>query len=170
MPTVRITKQIITTLLAAQIFIVLGLCQVICCFSAASNSPVQATAANSHSEHLPAIEAADAESHCHAKTEKKVSAKPPAKFKAAQHCHGETPADDSLGAATARICQCDAISKENPVFRLNQSDSTWQKQLLAAAPVWPGAIQSQPPPPTASPPTDNSHSPPFNGHQLHLRI
>ncbi len=170
MPTVRITKQIMTTLLAAQIFIVFGLCQVICCFSAASNSPVQATAANSHSEHLPAIETAEAESHCHAKTEKKVSAKPPAKLKAAQHCHGENPADDSLGAATARICQCDAISQQNPVFSLNQSDSTQQKQTLSDLPVWPGAGQSSPPLPTISPPTDDSLPPPFSGHQLQLRI
>lgn len=169
MPTVRITKQIMTTLLAAQIFIVFGLCQVICCLSA-SNSPAQTLAADSHSEHIQTIQAAETESHCHAKTEKKVSAKPPAKLKAAQHCHGENPADDSLGAATARICQCDAISQQNPVFSLNQSDSTQQKQTLAAAPVWSVAIQSQPPAPTASPPTDNSHPPPFNGHQLHLRI
>lgn len=167
---VRITKQIITTLLAAQIFVVFGLCEVICCLSAVSILPVQAMAANSHSEHTKVIEAADAESHCHSKTEKKDSVKPPAELKSAQHCHGANPADNSLGASTARICQCDAISQENPVFWLNQSGSTWQKQTLAVVPVWLGANHSHPPLPNASPPTDNSNSPPFNGHQLHLRI
>lgn len=170
MPFVRITKQIITTLLAAQIFIVFGLCEVICCLSAVSGLPVQATAANSHIEHTRAVEAADAESHCHSKTEKKVPVKPLAELKIAQHCHGGSSNDSSLGASTARICQCDAISQENRVFWLNQSDSTWQKQTLAAVPVWLVAIHSPPPLPTVSPPTDNPHLPPFNGHQLHLRI
>ncbi len=170
MPPVRITKQIITTLLAAQIFIVFGLCEVICCLSAASGLPVQALAANSHPEHIQPIKAAEAESHCHAKAEKKITVKPPAELKTAQHCHGGNPADNSLGAATARICQCDAISQKNPVFSVNQSDSTQQKQTLTALPVWLGYGRLSPPKPTVSPPTDISLPPPFSGHQLHLRI
>lgn len=170
MPTVRITKQIITTLLAAQIFIVFGLCEVICCLSAASNSPVQALAADSHSEHIQIVQVAETESHCHAKTEKKAPVKPPAELKTAPHCHGGNQADNSLDAATARICQCDAISQQTPVFSLNQSDSTQQKQTLSDLPVWPGVGQSSPPLPTISPPTDDSLPPPFSGHQLQLRI
>lgn len=168
-PAVRITRQIIATLLAAQMFIAFGLCGVVCCLSAQGAEPVQAV--DSHSNHGQTVQPAETSSHCHAKAGKKASASNKTRVQAgnaAQHCHGGKLAGYSH-PASAQICQCEANSQENPAFSVNQSDSTEKRVALTVLPAWQNADQSSPPP-SASPPHLLPSSPPFGGYQLSLRI
>lgn len=169
-PAVRITRQIMATLLAAQIFFAFGLCGFVCCVSAQTAGPVQTVAADSRTNHdQTAVQPAEVSSHCHAKAEKKAPVKPQPQVEVTKHCHDDKPGGQSFAATSARICQCDAESQPNPDVSLTQSDSLLQKCAFASLPVWQAAEQS-PPQPSASPPELFSLSPPFSGYQLSLRI
>jgi len=169
-------KQIISTLLAVQLFVVFGLCGLVCCIPAKSEAKAKTEAKagteaeDSHAHHIQTSQPAEESAHCHAKAAKKAAAAELQKqvVKTVPHCHGGNSSGRSVASAT-RICQCDANKQENPAFSVGKSDSSQQKGGMTALPFWQD-VDQLPPAPSASPPSKNFKSPPFSGFQLSLRI
>ncbi len=161
-PAVQITRQIMATLLAAQIFFAFELCGLVCCVSGQAVEPSRTVA-----QAQPEAQPAESASHCHAKAEKKAPAK--AQLSATPNCHGGKLGGQAFAASSARICQCDAEGQPAQDVSPMPSDSTQQKCAVAAVPLWLDVEQVSPQP-SASPPKPLSSSPPFSGHQLSLRI
>ncbi len=174
MRAVQMIKQTVATLLAAQLFFLVGLCGLVCCAPAQTVS-AQPAPSSSSAQHASA---SGAQSHCHAKAEhtdaaNKAATKPTA---AGQHHKSQTARQNHQRLFVARLaepaCHCTLNAQDNPATASSQTESSAQtdKQFaFASLPSWRQADQAQPAP-SLSPPTGFSHAPPFSGFQISLRI
>ncbi len=163
-------KQTVATLLAAQLFFLVGLCGLVCCAPAqtASAQPAPSSLSAQHAS------ASGAQSHCHAKAEHTETATKP--MAAGQHHKSQTARPNQQRLFVARLaepaCHCTLNAQDNPATASSQTEGNAQmdKQFVfASLPAWRQADQAQPAP-SLSPPTGFSHAPPFSGFQISLRI
>jgi hypothetical protein len=170
-------KLTITTLLALQLFVTASLCAGLCCgadFNPAAEEAAAPQAESSQTGSEPKAES----SHCPLHASKSESPR-----SQAQRSPSSAPGKQSLAtqrhshraksstAPAAHLCGCNIRREErNTVALLKRlSEERPATQILFALPdSSPWVIEASPP--EISPHSLQSHSPPFGGFRLHLRI
>jgi hypothetical protein len=172
MPSVRIIRKIIATLLAAQLSVVFGLCGGVCCLTARNAAAAEAPPqSHSHTDHNRTFRPAAAKGHCHHEAGKtgQVSAIRVERPQPAHH-HTGNVTGRTIALAGGQHCRCSVSGQESQPTSSAQTGSPAHKDKdLAVGPpsAWQYADPRQPSP-SVSPPS--FHAPPFSGSQLHLRI
>jgi len=170
-------KPIITTLLALQLFVATGLCAELCCV-ADFYPPAENNAAPQIESETTGSESKAESGHCLLHAGKSESPR-----SQAQRSPSPTPGKQSIAtqrhshraksstAPAAHLCGCGVRREErNTVALLKRlSEERPATQILfGSSDSSPWVIETSPP--EISPHSLQSHSPPFGGFRLHLRI
>lgn len=170
-------KPIITTLLALQLFVTASLCAGLCCgadFNPAAEKAVAPQAESNQAESGPKVESG----HCLLHASKSESPR-----SQAQRSHSPAPGKKSIAtqrhshraksstAPVAHLCGCSVWREERSAAailkRLSEERPATQI-LCGSSDSSPWVIEASAP--RISPHSLQSHSPPFGGFRLHLRI
>jgi len=173
----RTAKLIITTVLALQLFVTTGLCGGVCCATEPDRTDHSDSAAEEN--YKPATEEKIESGHCplHAAQEAKPNPQERKRHslnitqsQAASHRrHHQTRSSSTVDA---HFCACDVKRQESLFDALLQRSPEKRPavQNLPGAPNSSHWLAEPSPSQIASPDPSRSHSPPFRGRQLHLRI
>jgi len=171
----RTAKLIITTLLALELFATTGWCAGSCCVADFNRAAEKIAPPEVESKRAEPESKAES-GHCpmHAgKSEKpkpQPSPNPGRQSAAAQnHCHSAKSPVAPL-VVDARFCVCNVEREEPGILSQRSSEQRLVIQAPPGASSFPHRLIDTSPPPGVSPDSFRSHSPPFSGSQLNLRI
>ncbi len=168
----RMAKLIITTLLALQLFVATGLCAELCCgadFSPAVEkdvAPQIESGSKAENNHCP-LHAGKSESP---RSQAQRSPSPaPGKQSTATKRHSQRTRSST--APAAHLCGCSVRREErNTVALLKRSSEERPSTQVLFGSSHSSLRLTEASSPTISPHSFQSHSPPFGGFRLHLRI
>ncbi len=172
----RMARLIITTLLALQLFVTTGLCAGVCCSADSKRAEEEVAVPQAGSKQVES-ESKPEGGHCplHAgKPEKPKSQtnQPHSPNSSRQSFAARTHGIKSSAAVEARFCSCHVEREEQPDGVLSQR-SFKQRPAVQAPPGAPHSLHGlidMPRPQLITSRSFRSHSPPFSGSQLILRI
>ncbi|MGH9835656.1 MAG: hypothetical protein ACREBD_25210 [Blastocatellia bacterium] len=169
-------KLTITTLLALQLFVTASMCAGLCC--GADFNPAEKAAAPQVESNEAGSETKAESGHCpmHAgKSEpqrlqaQKSPSPAPGKQSIATQRHGHRA--KSSNAPAAHLCGCSVRREERntaAILKRSSEERPSTQALFGSSYSSPWVIEASPP--EISPHSFQSHSPPFGGFRLHLRI
>jgi hypothetical protein len=171
----RTAKLIITTLLALQLFVTTGLCGGACCASEPDQTSRDDSVVKKNNE--PATEEKIESGHCpmHAANKAKSKSQEQPQSRTAQRSaashrgHHQTRSSSTIDV---HLCAC-GVKREERFFDALLQRSSKQRpapQNLSGASNPMRSTVEPSPSQITSPDPSRSHSPPFRGRQLHLRI
>jgi hypothetical protein len=168
-------KRIITTLLALQLLVTAAVCGGVCCV-ADFNPAAEKTVAHPVQSKQAEPESQTESGHCPMHASKPERPKPQARQQHPPDSSGQSIAPQrqakSSTAPVAHLCGCSVEREEREIIARQQRPSEQRpatQASLDAAHFSRWLIETSPPQ-SASSPSLQSHSPPFNGFQLSLRI
>jgi hypothetical protein len=170
----RTAKLIITTLLALQLFVTAGLCGGVCCANVADHN-----VSTPEDNYKPAAEEKVEGGHCPMHAAKEAAPKPQERKRHSSNAtqrpgasHQQNHQAESSSAINAHLCAC-SVEREAQSFDALLQRSLEKRpaaQILSSAPNLPYWLIESSSPQTISPDSFQSHSPPFSGRHLNLRI
>ena len=173
----RTARLIITTLLALQLFITAGLCGGVCCATGADRTNQGDSAVKEN--YKPATEVKNESGHCPLHAANQAEPNPQERKRHSSNITQSQAASHrwrhqakSSSRIDAHFCAC-SVKREERLFDALMRRSPEQRPAVQNLPgasnlfLW---LVEPSPSQITSPDSSRSHSPPFRGHRLHLRI